>query len=152
MLGRGAKRRTSSVLPRRIPQMSQRQKTSVRGKLARRCRTRADLEEHCVFNLSVKTQIWWSKRDPWTGWYYSVTSLTAIHFLVTLNPRLKLPRFSSRVHAFRSPSQKAITRSEGAKDISFSSLPDGKSASRNYLSRVIEFKALARIRSQAEFF
>ena len=35
VLGRGAKRRTSSVLPRRIPQMSQRQNTSVRGKLAR---------------------------------------------------------------------------------------------------------------------
>ena len=28
-------------------QLSQRQKTSVRGKLAKRCRTRTDLEEHC---------------------------------------------------------------------------------------------------------
>ena len=56
VLGRGAKRRTSSVLSRRynIPQISQRQKTSVRAKLAKRCRTRADLVEHCFFKLSIK--------------------------------------------------------------------------------------------------
>ena len=65
VLGRGAKRRTSSVLPRRIPQMSQRQKTSVRGKLAKRCRTRADLEEHCFCtHLAKKAPNGCRKRVP----------------------------------------------------------------------------------------
>ena len=35
-------------------QLSQRQKTSVRGKLAKRCRTRADLEEHFFVHILQK--------------------------------------------------------------------------------------------------
>ena len=55
-----------------------------------------------------KTQIWWLKKVPWTDCSHSLTTLTAIHFVITQNPRLKPPRSSSRVRAFWSPSQSWI--------------------------------------------
>ncbi len=40
--------------------------------------------------------------------HHSLKTLTAIHFLITQNPRLKLPRSSSRVTPSRCRSQKSI--------------------------------------------
>ena len=48
------------------------------------------------------------EKGPWTGCYHSLTTLTLIHFLITQNPRLKLPRSSSPVTPSRYRSQKTI--------------------------------------------
>ena len=111
MRGRGAKRRTSSVLPRRIPQMSQRQKTSVRGKLAKRCRTRTDLEGDIVFVHILQKELQTGAEKGSLKRLIPglvLTFLRAVHFWILENQELKLARSSSRVHAFRSPSQKPI--------------------------------------------
>ena len=94
--------------------------------------------EHVAFpkNLQkvVKTRF---ERGPQTGWLYSLVTLTAIHFPIAQNQRFKLPVDRRRVTPPRCPSQKSIIfrtneRTDERTNISFSSLPDGKSASRNY--------------------
>ena len=120
--GRGAKRRTSSALPTTYLPRLWFKTTCIR--LAAYARSR-QFEENSqevpyqggsggllnwrVFQTFIKKiHIWWLKKVPWTDCSHSLTTLTAIHFVITQNPRLKPPRSSSRVHAFWSPSQSWI--------------------------------------------
>ena len=116
-------------------QMSQRQKTSVRGKLAKRCRTRADLEEHCFCpHLAKKLQTAAEKGslnrpipllifincDPLSDHSKSKAQTTKVQ---QPRPCLQIPFAKLNYFAKKEKEKKK-------KDISFSSLPDGKSASR----------------------
>ena len=129
MHGRGAKRRTSSVLPR-IPHV-----THVSSR--RTCQEvpyQGGSGGTCVLHTSCKKS---SKRvpkkGPWTGRYRSLSFLTAVHFWILENQELKLPVDSGREAALRSSRQKSIiflTNETHGQQIWMCST-DGKSASRN---------------------
>ena len=85
-----------------------------------------------------KSHIWWSKNDPWTGISQSLTSLTAIHFLDHSKSKAQTTGrqqpWGTLQILLAKINYSAKKEKEKEKDISFSSLPDGKSASRNNIT------------------
>ena len=134
--GRGAKRRTSSVLPRfqHVTHVSSR----------RTCQEvpyQGGSGGTCVLHTSCKKS---SKRvpkkGPWTGRYRSLSFLTAVHFWILENQELKLSVDRSSEAALRSSRQKSIIsrtkkKKKDGQQIWMCST-DGKSASRNNPSEI----------------
>ena len=117
--GRGAKRRTSSVLTRTYLTCLRSKTTCIRLTAYARLR---HIDENfqevpyqggsggsmfvltCCKNASKVV----SKKGPWTGRYHSLKHLRAVHFWILQNQSCKPPVDSSSEAAFCSPSQKSI--------------------------------------------